>query len=159
MTLWLYATAVWGRPDVEAVCLDLQDAHGQSPPLLLWRLWAIARRRSIDVAAIEHAVAAARRWDHAVTGPLRASRRGLKSALPAIAAAVRADLHDRVGVVELEAERALLDALEELTPQTGESADDRLSALVELAAIWGAPAPIATLQRLVEASLPSPERP
>ncbi len=152
MTLWLYAAEVWGRPDVEAVCLDLQDTHGQSPPLLLWRLWAIARRRGVDVAVVEHAVAAARRWDHAVTGPLRAARRGLKSALPAVAAAVRAELHGKVGLVELEAERALLDALERLTPDPGDSTEDGLSALVELAAIWGAPAPIATLRRLVEVS-------
>lgn len=151
MTLWRYATTTWGRPDVEAVCLDLQDAHGQSPPLLLWRLWAIAEGRSVDVALTEQAVAAARRWDNAVTGPLRAARRGLKSAMPAVAEAVRAELHGKVGVVELQAERALLDALGGLTPEPGGNADDRLSALVELAAIWGAPAPIATLRRLLQA--------
>ena len=152
MTLWLYATAVWGRPGVEAACLELQDAHGQSPPLLLWRLWAIAQRRSVDVAVVENAVAATRRWENTVAAPLRAVRRGLKIPLPVVSGAVCMELRDTVRALELDAERALLDALEGLAPCPGDSADDALSALLELAAIWGASAPIATLRRLLEAS-------
>ena len=151
MTLWLYAAEVWGRPDVEAVCLELQDVHGQSPPLLLWRLWAMAQGRAADIAVVECAVAAARRWENGVTGPLRAARRSLKGLLPVAPDAVRADLHAKVAAAELDAERALIDALERLTPAPGgDSAGDGLSALLELAAIWGAPAPIAILRRLLE---------
>ncbi len=35
MTLWDYALALWSRPQVETIAFDLQNAHGQSIPLLL----------------------------------------------------------------------------------------------------------------------------
>ena len=38
---WAFAVAAWRRPGVEATCLELQDAHGQLPALLLWRLWTL----------------------------------------------------------------------------------------------------------------------
>ncbi|HEX3407398.1 MAG TPA: DUF2390 domain-containing protein, partial [Caulobacteraceae bacterium] len=31
-SLWAYALEVYGRPGIEARCLELQDAYGQSVP-------------------------------------------------------------------------------------------------------------------------------
>lgn len=152
LTLWAYATDVWRRPDVEPACLELQNAYGHSPPLLLWRLWAIEQRRPLDIATIENAVAATRRWENTVTRPLRAVHQSMKSALPVVHDQARADIRGKIRAVELDAERALLDALDGLTPAPGERRDDGLSALLELAAIWGSSAPIFDLRRLLGAA-------
>ena len=151
LALWDYAADVWRRPDVEPVCLALQDNHGHSPPLLLWRLWAVDQRRPLGVATIEQAVAAARRWETVVTRPLRAVHQGMKAILPAVSDDSRAEIRGKVRAVELDAERALLDALENLAPPPGVRMDDGLSALLELAAIWGAAGPISDLRRLLAA--------
>ena len=151
LALWDYATDVWRRPDVEPVCLALQDAYGHSPPLLLWRLWAVDQSRALDVSMIEQAVAAARRWENVVTRPLRAVDQGMKAILPSVSAESRAAIRGKLRALELDAERALLDALEDLAPPPGDRIDDGLSALLELAAIWGAAGPISDLRRLLAA--------
>ena len=113
---WDWAVVAYAKPGVAEVCLDLQDAHGQNVPLLLWALW-----RGGDVTA---AVTMARSWEDDVVGPLRGVRRRLKGRAGAEA------LRDRVKAVELEAEHVLMSALEALA---GPDADDDALAAVALA--------------------------
>ncbi len=151
LTLWSYAESVWRRPQVEAACLALQETYGQSPPLLLWRLWAVSEGRSLDVPTIENAVAAARRWESNVVRPLRDIRHRLKGDLPIVSRSARVKFADSLRAAELDAEHLLLDALEALASEGMGRGADGLSALLELAAIWGAAAPIAALRRLLTA--------
>jgi uncharacterized protein (TIGR02444 family) len=147
---WAFAVAAWGKPGVEAICLDLQNIHGQCPALLLWRCWTLGENRDVGPQALAKAVALARQWDGEIVRPLRALR--LRLAAASDAGAARAAVRRRVLEAELEAEHALLDSLEaveaEAAPPRG---TPPLRALAELAEAWRPPAPSALLARLIEA--------
>jgi uncharacterized protein (TIGR02444 family) len=153
LTLWDYALAAWRRPAVEAACLDLQTAHAQSEPLLLWRLWTLAEGRPVDDAMLEIAVAAARTWESAVIGPLRLARGALKTASPGVPDEARMATREQVRAAELATEHMLLDALDAVTPAPAGHQAEPLAALTNLAAAWGAPAPTDALNRLLAAAL------
>jgi len=147
---WAFAVAAWARPRVEAACLDLQDLHGQSPALLLWRWRTLVEHRGVTADALATAVQLASGWEVEVLGPLRALRRRLATRHDSVPDGVRAAVRRRVLDAELEAERGLLDALEALeTPCLGEL--PRPQALIDLAEAWRPPAPSAALLRLIEA--------
>lgn len=141
-----WAEAVYAAPAVAPPCLSLQDEHGQSVCLLLWAAWAGANGLAVDVAA---AAALARTWETQVVGPLRAARRGLKTA-PGLAEADRTALRTRVAADELDAERALMAALAALRPG-GRSFGGPLEAMTAASQAWGAPAPAGALAGLAAA--------
>jgi uncharacterized protein (TIGR02444 family) len=151
---WAFAVDAWARPGVEAICLDLQNTHDQLPALLLWRCWTLVEDRPVDAGHLAKAVEIARTWESEVLGPLRALRQRLATT-ETIADVARASLRRRILEAELEAEHALLDALETLEipkgPAWGAAADSRLEAMTRLAGLWRPPAPSAALGRLVEA--------
>ena len=149
---WAFAVAAWRRPGVEAICLELQDDHGQSPALLLWRAWTLEENRGAGREILAKAVQIARAWEDDVVGDLRALRRRLAKPSAALAEAGREAVRRRVLEAELEAEHALLDALAALAaPTVGEGRITRIDALVDLAQAWRPPAPVAALGRLCEA--------
>ena len=107
MTLWDYALVAWARPGVSEVCLQLQNQHGQCVALLLWRAWATTEGRQVSGSTARRAINLARLRESKINAPLRAARRALAGAPEGVEAARAA---------ELDAERALLEALEALTP-------------------------------------------
>lgn len=109
MTLWEFAVTAWDRPGVSEACLRLQDRHGQCVPLLLWRAWALAEGRHVQGKPLADALALALMRERETIAPLRSTRRSLKAqtSQPGFEAARDA---------EIEAERALLNDLERLTP-------------------------------------------
>ena len=122
---------------VADACLRLQDEHGQSVPFLLWAAWAKAQGRVLDDVRLERGVMLARRWEALAVGPLRQVRRGLKIDAQDMAEEAREAIRAQVKAVELAAERALMEALEALTPtQVGPGAG-----LTRAVAAWGAVAP------------------
>ena len=152
---WAFAVAAWERPGVAAICLDLQNLHGQLPALLLWRLWALEVDRPVDTQGLTTAVQTARRWEAEVLVPLRDLRRRLADRQAPEFDDARARVRRRVLEAELEAEHALMDALETLetvpqSPAVG-AVGSRLEAMIDLAAAWRSPAPTAALARLIEA--------
>jgi uncharacterized protein (TIGR02444 family) len=142
-----WAEAAYAAPGVARACLTLQDEHGQSVCLLLWAAWAGVNGLAPDVPA---AAALARTWEARVVGPLRAARRGLKTA-PGLTDADRAALGARVRADELDAERALLAALAALAPGGG-AAVGPLETMTAASAAWGRDcAPDEALARLAAA--------
>lgn len=141
MTLWDDAVGRYARPGVEAACLRLQDDHGQCAPLLLWRLWTIDQRRPVSAVLLVEAAQVARAWSEAAITPLRSARRRLKGALPPIDDDARTSLREAVQSLELQAERALLEALEALTPPSDGVPSAPAPALVEAARAWGGETP------------------
>lgn len=138
MSLWDWACAAYARPDVAARCLQLQDAFGQNVPLLLWAAWA----RPTDLHLVDAAVRTARAVDLAALQPIRTARRELKFPLPGLGDDAREGLRAQVKACELQAERILLEALEDLTarrPGRSNSAEV-LAALRLVSASWGPPA-------------------
>ena len=144
--LWPYALEVYGRPGVEALLLRLQDDHGQCVPFLLWSLWTATSGRPIDAAQAAACAELARAWQDAAVAPLRRMRRGLK----ANASKERLQARIRTGVqaLELEAERMLLQMLEESSPTPAGAPIMAADALGRAVRAWGGEAPPALLQQL-----------
>jgi uncharacterized protein (TIGR02444 family) len=128
LRLWDFALAAWNRPGVGETCLDLQDQEGQCVALLLWRAWALAEARPVSADVGREAITAARIWEGEVIGPLRAKRRALDGADEASREAARA--------AELVGERALLEALEAMTPSPSDARGDLAPALAAVMKSW-----------------------
>ena len=143
MKLWDWAGAAYARPGVEALCLELQDEHGQCVSYLLWAAWAAAEGRAVDSAGLAAAVDTARNWEARVIAPLRTRRRELKGAARAIRDTLKAE--------ELAAERALLEQLEVAAPAPAEASITLQTALHRAAAAWGTNIPTSLLDRLADA--------
>lgn len=132
MSLWDWTSAAYGRPGVADACLTLQDEHGQSAPYLLWAVWARADDPDLLVAA----AAAVRAWEAVATLPLRRVRRDLKTPRPPIADNDREFVRTGAAEAELAAEKALLQALEEITPTPPRGRASPAQALAAAAAVW-----------------------
>ena len=149
-SLWPYALEVWGRPGVEPLLLGLQDGHGQCAPYLLWSLWMAASGRAADDAALRSGAALARAWRDAAIAPLRRLRRDLKTDPRLGPGPSRERLRQGVGQLELDAERMLLQMLEEASPAPGPGAAPALESVMRAARAWGGDPPATDLARLAE---------
>ena len=144
--LWPYSLDLYARPGVAPLLLELQDAHGQCVPFLLWSLWLTASGRRVDAGEAAACAELARAWQDAAVAPLRQLRRELKTS--AKTERVQARIRGGVKALELEAERMLLQMLEETSPGPAAAPCDRLEALSLAVRAWGGEAPGALLQRL-----------
>jgi uncharacterized protein (TIGR02444 family) len=109
---WDYSVALYGRPGVEAACLELQQRHRIDVNLVLLCLWLGERGTALDGEALARLCHAADRWQLEVVRPLRNLRRRLKARLadaepnsvagdwPGLAASVR----ERAIALEIDAE-------------------------------------------------------
>jgi len=150
MTLWDWAVHAYARPGTGALCLTLQDEHGQCVSFLIWAAWS-AKRGAIDSASLSKAAALARDWETTTLKPLRAIRRALKQPADGVDAAGQDRLRARIQDDELAAERLLLEALEILTPPGTAGAADLGQVLRDAADAWGVRLPPTLLKRLIEA--------
>ena len=148
--LWPYALEVYGRPGVEPLLLALQDARGQCAPYLLWSLWMAASGRAADDAALRSCAALARAWQDAAIAPLRRLRRDLKTDVKPGPKPARERLRQGVKKLELDAERMLLQMLEEASPAPGAASGPPLETLTRAALAWGGDPPAADLARLAD---------
>jgi uncharacterized protein (TIGR02444 family) len=139
--------AFYDRPGVAAVCLALQDRHGQHVNLVLFALWVGASGRGrLSAADLDAAKAALTPWYAAVIAPLRALRRRAKDEPDAAA------LYAALKAAELEAERVAQDRLERLAPQPGAAdASPRDDAAANLAAYLGQGAALVAAAPLLRA--------
>ncbi|WP_216366781.1 TIGR02444 family protein [Halovulum dunhuangense] len=119
--LWDFALRVYGRPNVSAACLRLQERCGADVPMLLFAAWLGAGGRMLAqdrMAAFDARIAP---WRDEVVRPLRAVRQRMKTGpAPAPDAATEA-LRTKVKAAELGAERIELDLLETLAMQDMDS--------------------------------------
>ncbi len=145
MSLWDWAVQAYGRPGVADACLDLQDRHGQSVPLLLWAAWGALHGRRLGDTTLAAGADLARAWEEIAVGPLRQVRRQLAAPIGGLAAQ---DLREQVKAAELSAERALIQALEAMAPIEDGAARPLEPALREAAAAWGAVPPSGSLHDL-----------
>jgi uncharacterized protein (TIGR02444 family) len=141
MKAWDFAVETYRREDVAVAALALQNRHRQCVSLLLWRLWAAMEGRPIDGDLLMRAVAAAKSLEAEVLGPSRRIRAALKTTRPPLEDGPRLAARAAYMTGELAAERALIEALETMTPEGRGAAEDRLAALAEATRAWGAIAP------------------
>jgi len=148
LTLWARVLRAYAAPDVERLCLLLQDEDGQCVSYLLWALWAEEEQRPIDDATAERAAALARTFETGVLGPLRTARRSLKGGIAGVAGARWAASRERIKNEELAAEELLLRSLEAMTPTAAASSPGSLAAA---GAAWTPRPPTARLGELASA--------
>jgi uncharacterized protein (TIGR02444 family) len=144
MRVWDWALEVYARPGVARACLELQDRHGQSAPYLLWAAWAALHRRTLTGVELAAGADLARTWEAIAVGSLRQVRRRLKDPVAGIAGE---SAREQVKAAELEAERALMLALEAMTPPVGETVL-LIPALQQAAKAWGPQPPPQALRDL-----------
>ena len=147
MRLWDWALQAYARQPVAEACLNLQDAHGQNVPWLLWAAWMAGEGRSAD---LKDAAKMMRAWDIEVGAPLRGVRRALKPARPPVDDAAKEALRDAVKAVELKGERVLMESLEALSGPPGAPVAV-LDGLVAAAQASGDPPRRAALETLASA--------
>lgn len=99
---WIYSLTTYGREDVAAECLALQDRFGLDVNLILLCCWLGSRGTALDRAKADQAVALAGEWADPVIAPLRAVRRHLK---PRTADEHIASFRKQLAALELEAEK------------------------------------------------------
>ncbi len=150
MSFWTWALEAYARPGTAEACLDLQDTHHQSVPLLLWAAWAAQVGRPLGFGDLMDGSSLAARWDEAAVAPLRAARRALKASAQGIADDLREGLRGEVKALELKAEQMLMTRLEEMTPPASGAPLDLEDALTEAAQAWAFIAPRAPLARLAQ---------
>jgi uncharacterized protein (TIGR02444 family) len=150
MSLWDWALEAYARPGAADACLHLQDAHEQSVPLLLWGAWVAATGRWPDEDTIEAACDTARAWEAAAVAPLRAVRRTLKAPIPDMDDDARQAVRERIKAVELEAERAVLAALEALSGDPEAAPRPTVDGMVAAARQWARVIPRPALIQLAE---------
>jgi uncharacterized protein (TIGR02444 family) len=109
---WDYSVALYGRPGVEAACIELQQRHRIDVNLVLLCLWLAERGTALDDEALARLCHAADRWQVEVVRPLRTLRRRLKARLAdgepnSIAgdwSELAASVRDRAIALEIDAE-------------------------------------------------------
>lgn len=140
-SLWEFAVAHYADAAVAAACLEAQDAHGADVCLLLAGLWLERRGGAADAARGAALQAVARPWQAGVCQPLRDLRRAWKAA--AATDAGLAALRGRLAALELEAERCLLERLQDCAADWREEGGGDW-----LATLHGGHLPAALLARL-----------
>jgi uncharacterized protein (TIGR02444 family) len=139
VSLWAWATSAWASPGVEHACLDLQDRAGQSVLLLLWGGWRVARGRSVDPAIAHRTVALVRPIEMDILRPMRAIRRALAHTPSGLDDQTQQDIYAQVRAVELNLERAMLEALELQTSEQlfeTEAVADAAQTILMLMEVW-----------------------
>jgi len=112
-SLWNFALAVYDRPGIAALCLELQDEHGFDVTMLLSCLWHGQQYGIMDEALLDLMLEFSRPWQEQVVAPLRQTRRWLKQQRPAAAGDESVDiLREQIKACELAAERQQLERLE-----------------------------------------------
>ena len=146
--LWPWSLEVYGRAGVEPLLLELQDAHGQCVPFLLWSLWVAASGRTIDATKAAACAELARAWQDAAVSPLRKLRRDLKAKTKSPRVQVR--VREGVKALELEAERMLLQMLEEASSAPSALFGDAEATLRLAMRAWGGRPPAALVEQLAK---------
>jgi uncharacterized protein (TIGR02444 family) len=126
--LWSFSLTTYARPGVEQACLKLQ-ATGVNVCLLLCAAWLGERGIACNAQRLQQLRNAADSWDADVVQPLRALRTQWKVA--ATEDAGLRTLREQVKTLELEAERHLLERLEQSARNWPQDEATDLSAWLE----------------------------
>ncbi|MFN3806271.1 TIGR02444 family protein [Asticcacaulis sp.] len=135
-TFWDWALTAYAGEGVPSLCLELQDTHGQNVPLVLFAVWAGVRGVALDDGTVEVAVDISRAYADTVVVPLRNIRQRMRVVVGDMDDAHREALRSRVKALEIEAERAQMEALAALigdgSAEPEKTARDNLLAVARL---------------------------
>lgn len=123
IALWTFACKLYSEPSVKNACLALQDQYDVNVPLLLTACWVSQHNIELKQDLAEHLCNRAAHWQSGCIDPLRQLRRDMKTADTNSAGGDSGEgkelnlwghVREQVKSVELAAEKALLDTLEQV---------------------------------------------
>ncbi|MGH1372045.1 MAG: TIGR02444 family protein [Cellvibrionaceae bacterium] len=76
-SLWAFSLSFYRHPEVERLCLQLQDQHGINVNSLLWAIWLDQICLVSDMGIWSRGLAGISHWHKMVVVPLRRVRRGI----------------------------------------------------------------------------------
>lgn len=100
---WNYSSQMWSLPEVESICLELQNQHDLNVNLLLFCCWIGEQQLRLDENQVKTLVEAAEPWE-TVIKPLRSSRDVMKQQLLAMPAELIDQTVKNITEMELNAE-------------------------------------------------------
>jgi len=109
--LWNYSTQIWTLPEVEAICLDLQDNYDINVNMLLYCCWIGDKNLSLNDDDLQALLDTIQPWQ-TIIKPLRDSRKMMKQQLIALPANMIDQTVSNISEMELNAEHMTQLALE-----------------------------------------------
>jgi len=101
--LWNYSTQIWTLPEVEAICLDLQNNFEANINILLYCCWVGDKRLSLNDDDIQSLLDSIQPWQ-TIIKPLRDSRKLMQQHLIAMPANMIDQTISNISEMELNAE-------------------------------------------------------
>jgi len=109
--LWNYSTQIWTLPEVESICLDLQDNYEANVNMLLYCCWVGDKNLSLNDDDLQTLIDTVQPWQ-TIIKPLRDSRKMMKQHLIALPANTIDQTVSNISEMELNAEHMTQLALE-----------------------------------------------
>jgi len=109
--IWMFSLRLYESGGFSAAAITLQDECGADVDVLLYLCFLADRGRAVDQAQAAFIDAGVRAWRDEVVKPVRALRRRLKAGVQPVPLATSEAIRDAAMKLELECERAELDAL------------------------------------------------
>ena len=109
--LWNYSTQIWTLPEVESICLDLQDNYDTNVNMLLYCCWTGDKNLSLNDDDIQSLLDTVQPWQ-TIIKPLRDSRKMMKQQLIALPANMIDQTVSNITEMEINAEHMTQLALE-----------------------------------------------
>ena len=159
---WEFSLAVYARPGVPELLIDLQDRHGADVNLLLFCCWCgLAGRLPLDAGRLAEIDRQVADWRREVIGPLRALRRRMKGGVAGVPEAASEPIREAIKRLEIDCERLEQMRLAEVAPPVsggGSAAAARAALEAYSGVLTGGSAglPEAALDRLAAALLGAP---
>lgn len=114
--IWTFSLRLYGSGGFSAAAIALQDQWGADVDVLLHLCFLACHGRVVAPGEASDIDACVSAWQDEVVKPLRALRRRLKSGVPPVAGATSEGIRKAAMQLELECERAELDALAQAFP-------------------------------------------
>jgi len=114
MSLWNFASKLYGQPAVQEHCLELQDNSGVDVCVLLAMVWYAQFGVRLEASDIAELLGKTQVWREKTVATLRELRKSLAAPNEHIESLVQADIHTiycELKQLELLAERATLNAI------------------------------------------------
>ena len=109
--LWTYTTQIWALPEVETICLDLQNSYDANVNMLLYCCWVGDKSLNLNDDDLQTLLDTVQPWQ-TIIKPLRDSRKMMQQQLIAMPADMVDQTVTNMSEMELNAEHMTLLALE-----------------------------------------------
>lgn len=109
--LWTYSTQIWTLPEVETICLELQNSYDANINMLLYCCWVGDKNLNLNDDDLQTLLDAVQPWQ-TIIKPLRDSRKMMQQHLIAMPAEMVDQTVTNISEMELNAEHMTQLALE-----------------------------------------------